>query len=199
MQQTSEWYESKIGKVSASRCADVMARIKSGYSMSRKNYMMDLVIARLTGVYPESFTSPAMQWGIETEAEARKEYEAETFNIVQEVGFIELNEDVGCSPDGLIGENGGLEIKCPNTVTHIDTILSGKIDRKYMLQIQFSLWVTGREWWDYVSYDPRCPANLRLYIQRVYRDENLISEISEEVEKFVEEMKDLIKKLQELR
>lgn len=197
IQNTPEWYQAKIGRVSASRCADLMAKTKSGYSASRNNYMTELIIARITGIYPESYTSPAMQWGIDTEAEAREAYEAETFNIVQEVGFIKLNENVGCSPDGLIGEDGGIEIKCPNSATHLDTLLTGKIDRKYLLQIQFSMWVTDRKWWDYVSYDPRFPEHMKLFISRVERDEKIISEIEAEVEKFLDEMFLKLKKLEE--
>lgn len=199
IQQTPEWYQAKLGKVSASRCADLMAKTKSGYSKSRKNYMMELIIARLTGTYPESFTSPAMQWGIETEAEARKQYEAETLNIVEECGFISLTDDVGCSPDGLIGEDGLLEIKCPNSATHIETLISGKVDRKYILQIQFQLMVTDRKWCDFVSYDPRWPVELRLYIQRVGRDEEMIEEIEKEVGLFLEEMYDMLIKIKELK
>ena len=199
MQQTPEWYEAKLGKVSASRCADLMAKTKSGYSASRKNYMMELIIARLTGVYPESFTSPAMQWGIETEAEAREQYEAETLNIVEECGFISLNENIGCSPDGLIGEEGLLEIKCPNSATHIETLMSGKVDRKYILQMQFQLWVTGRKWCDFVSYDPRWPVELRLYIQRIGRDEETIAEIKKEVDLFIREMSHMMNKIKELK
>ena len=199
IQQSPEWYQAKIGKVSASRCADLMAKTKSGYSTSRKNYMMELIIARLTGEYPESYTSAAMQWGIDTEAEARLQYEGATLNIVKQVGFIELNENIGCSPDGLIGDEGGLEIKCPNSATHIETLLSGNIDRKYILQMQFSMWVTGRKWFDFVSYDPRWPIDLRLFIKRVERDEVMISEIKKEVDSFLAEMFDSMNKLKEVR
>ena len=200
IQQTTQWFKDRSGKVSASRCADLMAKTKSGYSTSRKNYMMELIIARLTGMMLlDNFTSPAMQWGIETEAEARKQYEAETLNIVEECGFISLTDDVGCSPDGLIGEDGLLEIKCPNSATHIETLISSKVDRKYLLQIQFQLWVTGRKWCDFVSYDPRWPVELRLYIQRVGRDEETITEIKKEVDLFLKEMFDMLNKIKELK
>ena len=162
--------------------------------------MMELIIARLTGMMLlDNFTSPAMQWGIETEPEARKQYESETLNIVEECGFIPLTDDVGCSPDGLIGEDGLLEIKCPNSATHIETLITGKVDRKYFLQIQFQLWVTGRKWCDFVSYDPRWPVELRLYIQRIGRDEEMIAEIKKEVDLFLEEMFDMLNKIKELK
>jgi putative phage-type endonuclease len=198
IQQTPEWYQAKIGRVSASRCADLMAKTKSGYSTSRNNYMTELIIARITGEYPESYTSPSMQWGIDTETQAREAYEIATYTPVSQAGFIlhPDNSEVGCSPDGLIGEDGGLEIKCPNSATHLDTLLTGKIDRKYLLQIQFSMWVTNRKWWDYVSYDPRFPEHMRLFISRVDRDETIILEIKAEVEKFLDEMKAKLKKLE---
>lgn len=199
IQGSPEWYKAKNGKVGASRISDIMATTKSGPSASRKNYMAELVVARLTGNYPESYTSPAMQWGIDNEPLARQAYEERMFVEVQTVGFVLVpGMDAGASPDGLVGDDGLIEIKCPNTATHIDTLLTGKIDRKYILQMQFQMFVTGRAWCDYVSFDPRLPDNLCYYRQRVMRDDALIDEIVTEVNKFLHELDEMERRLREV-
>lgn len=188
-QQSTEWYQARLGRVTASKISDVMAKTKTGYSATRKNYMTQLLLERLTGQKEESYTNTAMQHGIETEDEARKSYEIETFNVVEECGFYETPGLMsGASPDGLIGEEGLIEIKCPNTSTHIETILNKEIDRKYFLQMQWQMFCTNRKWCDFVSYDNRVPGNLRLFIKRVERDEDLLMEIFEEVKKFLAEL-----------
>ena len=196
-QRTDEWFSAKIGKVGASRLDAVCAK---GQGVTRKNYMMELLIARLTGVYPESYTSPEMQRGIELEPEARCAYEKLTGNVVMETGFIlhPFIKDSGASPDGLIGVDGGLEIKCPNTATHLKYLMTHKIDTKYIYQMQWGMDCTEREWWDFVSYDNRLPDKLQIFIERFPRDEDIIKFLREEVEKFNNELNELQLKLEAL-
>lgn len=197
MQQGSpEWFAERCGRATASRFGDVLAVIKSGEAADRKNYKAQLVCERMTGVPAESFESAPMRWGTETEPFARIAYEATTGNIVQEVGFIRHPTLMaGASPDGLIGEDGAVEIKCPNSATHIETILKG-MPAKHTAQIQGQLWISGRKWADFVSYDPRLPERLQLYVQRVERDESFITNLSAEVEKFLSEVDSLIEQLE---
>ena len=197
LQRTDEWYSAKLGKVGASRLGAVCAK---GTGATRKNYMMDLLIQRLTGEYTENYTSAEMDRGTILEPEARSFYEITTGNVVMETGFhdhpsIKMS---GASPDGLIGFDGGLEIKCPNTATHLKYLMTGKIDTGYIYQMQWGMDCTDREWWDFVSYDNRLPDNLKIYIQRFPRDEDMIKFLREEVEKFNVELEDLIKKLEAL-
>lgn len=198
-QGTDAWFQIRRGKVTASRIADVMAKTKTGYGAGRKNYMAQLVIERLTGKVADSFTNAAMQWGTETEPFARESYEIQTGNIVEEVAFVEVPEMLaGASPDGLVGDDGLLEIKCPNSATHIATLLSGNIDKKYILQMQWQMFATDRQWCDFVSYDPRLPENLQYFCKRVERDADLISEILREVELFLKETDEQVCQLREL-
>lgn len=199
-QRTEEWIQARLGKVTASRVADVMARTKSGYSASRKNYMAELVCERLTGAQADRFESAAMAWGTETEPLARSAYEAATGEMVEEVGFIDhpTIPNFGASPDGLVGTDGGLEIKCPNTATHIDTLLSGAIDSRYIYQLSTGMACTGRKWWDFVSFDPRLPDNLSYKCIRIYRDDELIAEIESEVIRFLEELEAMTGRLKSL-
>lgn len=196
-QRSDAWYKIRLGKATASRIADVMAKTKTGYSASRKNYMAELICERLTGVKAESYKSVEMQRGIDLEPEARQAYEIETFQAVIECGFVTAPdiEMSGASPDGLIGEDGLIEIKCPNTAQHIDSRITQEIDKKYIYQMQWQMYCTGRSWCDYVSYDNRLSEKLRLFIKRVYRDEKLIEEIKAEVIKFLEELDNTIKLL----
>ena len=197
MQGTDQWHIDRLGKVTASRVADVMAKTKSGPSASRKNYMAELVAERLTGTWEEGFVSGPMKWGTETEPLGRAEYEIRTGQMVEQVGFIDSPEIkmFGGSPDGLVGKDGGIEIKCPNTATHIETLLSGVVDRKYVIQVQSLMAVTGRAWWDFVSFDPRLPAELSYWQTRIMRDDAFIAEIENEVRGFLAELDDLEKKL----
>lgn len=190
VQGTAEWHEVRLGKVTASRVADVIAKTKTGPAASRKNYEAQLIAERLTGEKTDSFTNPAMQWGNDTEAEARAAYSFHMDVDVEEVGFVvhPRIEDSGASPDGLVGDDGLVEIKCPNTATHIETLLSGKIPAKYRTQMMWQMACTERAWCDFVSFDPRLPERQRLFIQRVDRDAEVIEGLQAEVVAFLAEI-----------
>jgi putative phage-type endonuclease len=198
-QRSEEWYRARLGCATASRIKDVMAKARSGSgeSASRRNYRAELVLERLTGVPADNFQSEDMEWGTDTEAQARASYILETGNTIQEVGFIRhpLIANAGASPDGLVEADGGVEIKCPKTATHMQTLLGGKIDRPYVLQMQFQMACTGRGWWDFVSFDPRMPDEMRLHIRRIERDPQLISEMEKEVEHFLADVDATVKAL----
>lgn len=203
-QRTEEWFSARLGKVTASRVADIVAKTKSGYSTSRANYMAELLCERLTGKQGDFYQNAAMVWGINTEPEARAAYEAETGNLVKEVGFIPhpTIENAGASPDGLVDHDGrcdgeGLvEIKCPLTATHINTLMSNDVPSNYFVQMQWQMACTGRQWCDFVSYDPRMPENMRLFLIRVLRDNDKIEYYEREVNKFLDELDDKINNLQ---
>jgi len=200
-QRTQEWHEARAGKVTASRIADVLSRTKIGYSASRYDYMSQLVVERLTGVTQDSFSSKDMVWGTEAEPLARAAYEAEFGVFVQEVGFINhpAIHMAGASPDGLVGADGLLEIKCPSTKTHIDTLLSGNAPSQYIPQMMWQMACTGRAWVDFVSFDPRLPADMQMFVKRVHRDNDLIAAHEQEVILFLSEVGDTILKLTQLR
>ena len=190
IQGSDEWKALRLGKVTASRVADVVAKTKSGPSASRANYAAQLIAERLTGTVAESYTNAAMQHGTETEPEARAAYEFYQGVTVREVAFVPHPkiEQSGCSPDGLVGEDGLVEIKCPQTAAHLETLLGQAVPGKYETQMQYQMACTGRKWCDYVSYDPRMPENMRLFIKRVMRDEKRISELETEVAGFLLEL-----------
>lgn len=200
-QGTDEWFAARLGKVTASRVADVIAKTKSGYSASRDNYMAQLVCERLTNTKEAGFSSAAMTWGTETEPLARAAYEAATDVLVDEVGFINhpTIEAAGASPDGLVGQFGLLEIKCPNTNTHIDTLLSQQVPSKYNTQMHWQMICTGRHWCDFVSFDPRLPTELQLFIKRVNYDPVYGAMLEKEVIQFLADLDGKIKKLNELK
>ena len=190
IQGSDEWLQARAGRVTASRVADLMAKTKSGPSASRANYMAQLISERLTGQPAESFTNAAMRHGTETEPEARAAYEMLTGADVVEVGFIPHPsiDGFGASPDGLVGDDGLIEIKCPNTATHIETLLTEKVPSKYNTQMQVQMLCTDRQWCDFVSYDPRLPGDMRIWIKRVQRDDVFCAQIVAEVTKFLAEM-----------
>jgi putative phage-type endonuclease len=190
IQGSPEWHAIRLGKVTASRVADVVAKTKSGLSASRANYMAELIAERLTGEPAEKFTNAAMTWGTEKEPDARAAYEFRTDATVTEIGFVihPKIEASGASPDGLVGDDGLIEIKCPNTATHLETLLGQAVPGKYDTQIQFQMACTGRAYCDFVSYDPRMPENMRLFIKRVTRDDKRINELETEVAAFLLEM-----------
>jgi putative phage-type endonuclease len=199
-QRSDEWRAARLGKATGSRIADIVAKTKSGYSTSRANYGAQLVCERLTGVAAESFVSPAMAWGVEKEPEARRLYEFEHDIEVEKVGFLDHPRIAmsGASPDGLIGDTGLIEVKCPLTATHIDTLIGQSIPGRYVTQMQWQLAVTGRLWCDFVSYEPRLPINLRLFVRRVHRDDRAIAELEREVAAFLAEVEQTIARLQGL-
>lgn len=190
-QQTPEWLAARAGHCTASKFKDVLAKPKSGSgeAVTRRSYRLMLVTERLTGLPCETYRNAAMEWGTEHEAIARMTYEAERGEIVEEVGFIPHPSMpwVGCSPDGLIGTDGGVEIKCPaQSTVHVETVHGG-MPSEHRAQIQGAMWVTGRQWVDFVSFDPRMPAGLQLYVERVKRDSDYIANLEAEVAKFLVE------------
>lgn len=196
-QRTEEWFEARMGCVTASRTADVMAQTKSGYSASRANYMAELICEKLTGQRQGGFSSAAMQFGTETEPQARMAYEIMTGATVVETGFV-LHPEIagfGASPDGLIGDDGLIEIKCPNTATHIETLLNDKVPAKYITQMHVQMLCTGRRWCDFVSFDPRLPVDMQMFVRRVEFDEAFAKTIIAEVQKFIAEMETKIEQL----
>ena len=198
-QGTPEWFAARLGNVTASRVADVIAKTKSGYSASRDNYMAQLICERMTGTVAESFTNAAMQWGTETEPLARAAYESAADVLVDQVGYVPhpVINRAGASPDGLVGADGLLEIKCPNTATHIETLLSEKVPSKYITQMQWQMACTGRQWCDFVSFDPRLPDGLQLFVSRVEAYSEYITTLEHEVEMFLIELDNKIFKLNE--
>jgi putative phage-type endonuclease len=200
VQGSDEWFQARLGKVTASRVADVIARTKTGWGASRANYMAQLIAERLTGEVAPSYSNAAMQWGIDTEPKARAAYEFHTDAQVKEIGFKTHTriKQSGASPDGLVGEHGLVEIKCPNTATHIDTLLGQAVPKKYLTQIQWQLACTGRQWCDFVSYDPRMPEGLALWIERVERDEQTIVHLEDTVFDFLKELDRKVADLQKL-
>lgn len=200
-QRTDEWFAARIGKVTASRVADVIAKTKTGYSATRDNYMAQLVCERLTGQKGESFTNAAMQHGTETEPLARLSYEVAQNVLVDEVGFVPHPsiEMAGASPDGLVNDDGLIEIKCPNTATHIETLLSQTVPGKYNTQMQFQMACTGRKWCDFVSFDNRLPHELQLFVKRVPRDDEFIKQMEAEIVQFLAELDDKINKLMKVK
>lgn len=191
-QGTDAWIQARLGRPTASRMADLMAKTKSGYGASRRNYMMELLCERLTGERQEGFTSAAMMRGTEMEPIARSAYEIETGLIVIETGFhLHPEINLGASPDGLIGDDGLLEIKVPNTAQHVDFLRTRTPDNKYQLQMLCQMACTGREWCDFVSFDDRLPEELQLCVVRFEREEKRIEEMLGEVSAFLEELDDL--------
>jgi putative phage-type endonuclease len=190
VQGSPEWKALRCGKVTASRVADVVARTKTGYSASRANYRAELIAERLTDTPAPSFTSAAMQHGTETEPEARAAYEFYQGVAVVQVAFVPHPriDQAGASPDGLVGEDGLVEIKCPNTATHLETLLGQAVPAKYSDQMQFQMACTGRKWCDFVSYDPRMPEHMRLFVRRVQRDDARISHLEAEIVVFLREL-----------
>lgn len=197
-QGTDAWLSARMGKVTASRVADVIAKTKSGYSTSRKNYAIELALERITKRRQEGFSSAAMAWGTEQEPNARAAYEMHCGLLVEEVGLIDhpTIPMAAASPDGLVGTRGLLEIKCPNPATHLETILSGKPDPRYISQMFWQMACTGRDWVDFVSYDPRFPEAKQLFVCRVERDQNLIAELEAEVQAFLGEVETIVRKLE---
>ena len=199
-QRTDDWFQARLGKVTASRVADVVAKTKSGYSASRQNYMADLIVERLTGQKASNFSNAAMDWGVEQEPAARAAYSARTGDLVEEVGFIDHPTIAmsGASPDGFVGE-GCVEYKCPNTATHLEYLLAGKPVEKHVTQMQWQMACTGRAFCEFVSFDPRLPEHLQMLIVRITRDDKRIAELEAEVRKFLAELDDKLQQLEKVK
>lgn len=200
-QGTQEWFQDRCGRVTASRVADVVAKTRSGYSASRDNYLAQLVCERMVGAPAEMFTNAAMQWGTEQEPFARAAYEAKKNVLVDQVGFIHHPniDGSGASPDGLVELFGLVEIKCPNTATHIQTLLDQKVPERYNIQMQWQMACTQRQWCDFVSFDPRMVEGLQLFIKRVEFDPVLVASLEKEVIFFLQELESKIEQLNKLK
>ena len=198
-QRTDDWFAARLGKVTASRVADVIAKTKTGYGAGRANYMADLVVERLTGQKASSFSNAAMEWGTEQEPNAKAAYAAKTGILVEEVGFIDHPTVAmsGASPDGF-AEEGLVEIKCPNTATHLEYIFDGKPPQKYITQMQWQMACAGKPWCDFASFDPRLPERLQLLVVRVPRDDDYIKMLEQEVTIFLQELDDKLNKLEKV-
>lgn len=198
-QRSPEWFAARCGKATASCIADILARTKTGFSASRANYKARLVVERLTGQPAETFSNSAMQWGTDQEPFARSAYEFHADVEVVEVGFVDhpTIPMSGASPDGLVGDDGMLEVKCPNTATHIETLLGGKVPEKYVTQMLWQMACTGRQWCDFVSYDPRLPHSMRLFVQRVHRDDEAIAQLEKDVTEFLADVEQTVTALRE--
>lgn len=189
-QGSPEWFAARLGKVTASRVADVIAKTKSGYAATRANYAAQLICERLTGNVEETFKNAAMVWGTDQEPAAREAYEYASGAFVDQCGMIAHPRIsmAGASPDGLVGADGLIEIKAPNTATHLDTLSSGKPAGKYITQMQWQMACTGRAWCDFASFDPRLPPELRLFVTRIERDDEMIESLEAEVVAFLAEI-----------
>ena len=198
-QGTAAWLYERVGYCTASRFKDVMDKLKSGKPGAKRGvYLWELVVERITGQPQDHFASAAMQWGEEQEQHSRMDYEAQTGEMVEEVGFIKhpTLHGVGGSPDGLIGEDGGWESKSPyNSGIHLQTVLAGAMPEDHFAQVQGLMWITGRKWWDFTSYDPRLPEPLNRFRQRIVRDDAYIAILEAEVIAFTAEADAIVRKL----
>lgn len=188
---------SRLGCATASRIADVVAETKSGWAASRANYMAELIAERLTGEPSATYTNAAMQWGVEKEPEAKAAYEFHTDMEVGAAGFV-LHPTIamsGATPDGFVGNDGLIETKCPQTATHLETLLGRAVPKKYKTQINWQLACTGRKWCDYISFDPRMPESMRLFIYRIHRNDADIELLEKNVANFLVELDGQIKEL----
>ena len=197
-QGSGAWLYERCGYVTASRFDDVIARTKAGKpTAARDKYLWEVVVERLTGQPQDHFTNTAMQWGIDNEERSRMEYEAATGAIVEQIGFIKhpTLPMVGGSPDGLIGDDGGWESKSPyNSAVHLGTVLDG-MPAEHLAQCQGLMWITKRAWWDFQSFDPRLPAPLNRYCQRIARDEDYIKALEQEIIAFSAEVAAMVLRL----
>ena len=201
IQGSDEWLTLRLGLVSASRFKELMTEPKSkadkesgALSATARSYMMELIAEILTGEQ-KKVTGPALDWGTNNEKGAQIEYAFEQGVTVDEVGIC-LTDDkqIGASPDGFIGDFGGLEIKCPyNSANHIATVIAGEMPKEHMAQVQGNMLVNGRQWWDFVSYDPRIDGKGRIFITRINRDDEYIEKIQIKLTAFLVEMKRILK------
>lgn len=199
-QGTPEWRAARAGKVTASRIADLTAKTKTGPAASRGNYAAELVAERLTGKPAErTFQSAGMAFGNECEAEARSYYGFVTDADVKTVGMVlhPTIDDAAASPDGLVGDDGQVQFKCPYTATHIETLLTEKVPGNYLKQMQWEMACTGRKWCDFVSFDVNLPGPMRAFVKRIPRDNAMIAELEKEVVSFLAEVDETVGALSE--
>ncbi|MEP0323258.1 lambda exonuclease family protein [Bauldia litoralis] len=196
-QHTGDWHSARLGRVTASKVSDATARTRSGWRGSRANYMADLIAERLTGTVRDSFTNAAMQWGTDMEPEARDVYAFTNSVSVSQVGFVRhpTIEMAGASPDGLVDDDGLVEVKCPNTANHIDTLLGASIKGEYIKQMQWQMACCNRAWCDFVSYDPRMPPTMQMHVSRVQRDNKMIADLERDIREFLIEVDDKVARL----
>jgi putative phage-type endonuclease len=189
-QGSPEWKAMRLGRATASRVSDIIARTKTGWGASRANYAAELIAERLTGVPADSYVNGSMQWGIDKEADARAAYEFMVDAEVVPASFVPhpTIADAGASPDGYVGDDGLVEIKCPNTATHLETLRSQAVPGKYATQMQFQMACTGRQWCDFVSFDPRLPEPMQLFVKRIARDAVVIADLEQEVVAFLQDI-----------
>ena len=206
-QRTDEWFQQRLGKVTASRISDVIAKTKTGVSTSRQNYLIQLVSERLTGKKGDSFVNQAMLDGIERESAARELYMRTRGVSVTEVGFFDHPTIAmsGASPDGAVNAeqegkyDGLIEIKCPIETTHTNTLMSKEVPSKYKSQIQWQMASVSPnvKWVDFISFNPNFPDTMQIFVARVERDNDYIAELEVEVVKFLDEVEQTILKLKE--
>ena len=195
-QGSDEWKQLRLGKITASRLSDVMANGRSGApSKTRQSYMLQLAAEILTGEAEDSFSNKYMDWGNACEPQARSMYEFDSGNVVEEVAFVIASDRFGVSPDGMVGQDGLLEIKCPKTTTQIDRFVTGKFPKEYKAQVQGQLLATERTWCDFVSFDPRISGPAQYFIIRVERDEDYIIELQAKIDTFTDELNNLLELL----
>jgi putative phage-type endonuclease len=200
VQGSEEWRRARVGSLGGSRMQEAIARTKTGYGASRANLMAELICEQLTGQPADKFITQAMQHGTDTEPEARNAYAFYSGNTVDQVGLIRhpAIEGSHSSPDGLIGEDGCLELKCPQPAAHLETLLGQEIPVRYVTQMMWLMAVTGRQWCDYASYNPSFPEHMRLFVKRVKRDDRLIAELETEVAAFLQELAAKLAQLESL-
>lgn len=200
-QRTDEWLQARCGSLGASQVADALATTKTGWGASRANLAARLVCERLTGLPQSSYVSPEMQWGIDKEPEALTLYEFEVGEMITPIA-IATHPTIArthASPDGLVGAHGLVEVKCPSSATHIDTLLGQNVPGRYVTQMQWQMACTDRDWCDFVSFDPRLSADLRMFRQRVSRDQKRIIELENAVVEFLSEVDAKLEALNALR
>jgi putative phage-type endonuclease len=201
-QQTAEWLEMRKGRVTASRVADVMAVLKKGgESAARRNYRNELITEMLTGRSAETYVSEAMMFGTEQEPYARAAYEMHADVMVDPGGFAvhDTIDRFAASPDGRIGDDGLLEIKCPTTMNHVSYLLAGVVPEEYQPQMLAQMACTGRKWCDFVSFDPRLPKHLQLFVRRFERDDERIAEMEQMVKLFLADVDEILSLLKEFK
>jgi len=200
VQRSPEWFAARLGSLGASEVYEAIARTKTGWGASRANVMARKIVERLTGVPQDTYVNAAMQNGIDTEPEARTAYEFWRNVTVEEIGLVRHPSipNTHASPDGLISDDGLLEIKCPQSAKHIETLLGQAIDLRYHTQMQWQMACSGRQWCDFVSYDPRMPEHMRLFVQRVDRNDERIEELEEMVRDFLGELDEKLARLRAL-